>query len=340
MQLFNLMRYYAHNAFCIVGGDMKKLLSIVTVLLRAVCLVACAKTETPKEKTTVNLGLLKGPTGIGAVYLLEGETENIYNHTLFASPTDITAKIISKELDIAAVPTNLASVLYNKTEGAIQILALNTFSTLYIVSTDDSIKSVNDLEGKTILLAGQGATPEYALDYVLTNSNLKDKVTIEYASEHAEVVTALSEGKADIVVLPEPNVTTALMKCENAKAVLNLGDLWTELSNGGELSMGCVVVNREFAQANPDAVTSFLAEYARSIDKVNSDTETAGALCEKFEIVPKAAVAQKAIPRCAIRFESGDTMKAIVNGCLEILHSYNPSAVGGKLPADDFYYGI
>ena len=322
---------------------MKKLFSLILALCVAFGAVGCSKTDavdSTREKTKVNLGMLKGPTGIGSVYLMEGDTENEYNCTLFSSPTDITAKIISKELDIAAVPTNLASVLYNKTEGDVQILALNTFGTLYVVANGVEINTPEDLRGQTVLLSGQGATPEYALDYVLSACGVKEDVTVEFASEHAEVVTALAEGRASVVVLPEPNVTTALMKCPDAYVALDIGGLWAEKSRGGELSMGCVAVNREFAENNPQAVEAFLKEYADSIEKVNSDIQSAARLCEKYEIVPKAAVARQAIPRCAIRFEKGEKMKEIAEGCLEILYSYNRSAVGGKMPADDFYYGI
>ena len=130
-----------------------------------------AQASEPAEKVDINLAALSGPTALGMLDLLEkndnGEAANNYNVTIATAPDEVTGKIISGELDIAAVPTNVASTLYNKTEGQVQIAALNTMGVLYVLETGDTIQSVADLAGKTIYATGQGSTPEYALNLVL-----------------------------------------------------------------------------------------------------------------------------------------------------------------------------
>jgi len=324
---------------------MKKFITVCLILSLALfALTGCGA----KEADVVRVGMLKGPTGIGASYLMElaalGDTENKYEFTIFSSPTDINAKIISKELDIAAVPTNNASVLYNKTEGKLQVLAVNTLGTLYILENGNTVNSIADLKGKKILVSGQGATPEYTLNYILSANGIdpaKD-VTIEFVAEHAELATLLASDKADIGLLPEPNVTSVLIQNKECRIALDLDKEWNEaakLNNANSaLTMGCVIVQKEFAEAYPDSVKNFMKEYEASINYVNENVAEAAKLCEKYEIIPKAAVAQKAIPTCNIVYIDGAEMQEAMGGFLETLYNYNPASVGGKLLGEELYY--
>ena len=331
---------------------MKKIISLIMAAVMLLSLAACSSAPSssqepePVEKIDINLGLLKGPTGMGAVELLDlnekGEAANNYNFTLFSSPTDITAKIISGELDIAAVPSNLASTLYNKTQGGVTVLAVNTIGTLYIVEAGDSVHSLEDLAGKTIVAAGQGATPEYALDYVLTTAGLKDSVTVEWVPEHAEVVAKLAAGEARLGLIPEPNVTSALLQNADARIAINMSDEWDKAAeaNGSpsRLVMGCVIANSKFVEEHPENVAAFLREYEESIGFVNANVDEAARLCEHFEIIPKAAVAKKAIPSSGIVYLDGAEMRDALEAFLGVLYSYNPQIVGGNMPDDPFYY--
>ena len=173
--------------------------------------------------------MLKGPTGIGAVKLMEesekNETDGNYNINVSAAADDAMAKIISGEVDIAAVPTNIAPLIYNKTNGNIAVLAVNTLGVLYIVENGDSIHTIKDLEGKTIYSSGQGAVPEYVLNYLLEKNNVEN-VNIVYMTEHAEVAAALADGRADIALLPEPNVTAVIMKNSEIRIAVDVNDEW------------------------------------------------------------------------------------------------------------------
>ncbi|MBP3728813.1 MAG: ABC transporter substrate-binding protein [Lachnospiraceae bacterium] len=311
-----------------------------------------APETSPKDTgVSLHLGLLAGPTGMGGAKLLkdseEGRSANDYRYRIYNAPDEVTAGLISGELDIAAVPTNLAAVLYQKTKGAVQLLALNTLGVLHLLCAEgESISSVEDLKGKTVYSSGQAAVPEYVLNYILDSFGLKDQVTVVYEVEHDAVIAALATGKAKIAVLPEPKVTAALSQVTGLSRVLDLTEEWNKAveKKGGEkavLSMGCVVVRKEFADQQPAAVEAFLEDYQASIEymKNSANLEAAAGLCEEFGIIPKAAVAKKAMAGANLCFVSGGEMKAQIAPFYQILFDYNPASVGGALPDDGFYYG-
>jgi NitT/TauT family transport system substrate-binding protein len=336
--------------------SMKKILSVVLILALALSFAACGSkqeaaggTDEPEpqpqqaEDVTIRIAGLKGPTSMGLVKLMDsneaGESLNHYEFSIAGSADEITPQLVQGNLDIAAVPANLASVLYNKTEGQIRILAVNTLGVLYIVNKDGGeIASVADLAGKTIYATGKGSTPEYTLRYILAENGLDpDKdVTIEFKSEPTEVVSILQES-GGIAMLPQPFATVAQMNVEGLTTALDLTEEWNKLDNGSMLITGTLVVRKDFAEAHPAQIEAFLSEYADSTDfAVNSVAETAQ-LVEKYGIV-KAAVAEKALPKCNIVFLAGADMKAPLSGYLSTLFEQNPAAVGGALPGEDFFY--
>ncbi len=301
-----------------------------------------AEPEKPAEKVLINIAGLKGPTSLGMLQMLEndeaGTSANDYEFTLAGAADEIVGKIISGELDIAAVPTNVGATLYNKTQGEVQVAALNTLGVLYILENGDTIQSISDLAGKTLVATGQGSTPEYALNLILEKNGLKDSVTVEYKSEHSEVPPMLLGGEASIAMLPQPFVTSVLAQNESIRVALDVTEEWNKAVGGeSDLTMGCVIVRKEFAENNKEALDAFLDEYKASVDFVNSDPEAASAISEKYDII-KAAVAKKAIPECNIVFIEGDEMQKIASGCLEVLFNANPKSVGGALPNENFYY--
>ena len=307
-------------------------------------------TEQPAAQAEVRLGILAGPTGMGSAKLLqdaeEGKTANRYSYTLFSAPDQVTAKLIAGELDIAAVPTNLAAVLYQKTKGGVQLLALNTLGVLHLVTAEgESVASMEDLKGRTVYSSGQAAVPEYVLDYILDSYGLKDQVTVVYEAEHDAVIAALASGKAKIAVLPEPKVTAALAQVQGLSKALDLTVEWekaAEKNGAGDstLTMGCMVVRTDFARENKAAVDAFLPEYKASVEYMRdgANADGAAALCESFGIIPKAAVAKKALPGSNLFFAEGAEMKARITPFYEILFGFAPASVGGALPDDAFYY--
>ena len=285
---------------------------------------------------------LAGPTGIGMVGMME-DNGGEYAFTLCSAANDIVAAIASGSTDIAACPTNLAATLYQKTNGAVQLLALNTLGVLHVVTADESIQSVQDLAGRTVYATGQGSVPEYVLRYILEQNGLADSVTVEYVAEHSELATLLAAGRAEIGVLPEPHVTSALMQNDSLRAALDVTALFEDAARADGkadmvLSMGCVIVRRAYAQEHPEAIAQLLTDYAASVEQVNADVSAAAQLVQKHGILPKAAVAERAIPNCHIVFVTGDAMRAQIEPLYQLLYDANPASVGGALPDDAFYY--
>ena len=299
--------------------------------------MAAETTETTENAETIHAGALKGPTAMGMAQLLDDEE---YEFTIATSPDEIVPMIVQGKVDIAAVPANLAAVLYQKTEQKVSVLAANTLGVLYIVENGDTVKSVEDLKGKTIYASGKGATPEYALNSVLEANGIDPQkdVTIEFKSEHAEVVAALAQDQTAVGLLPQPFVTTALMKNENLKVALDLNELReSSVEDGSRLVTGVVVVRNEFAEENKEALDAFMDAYKESVDFVNTDTEAAAEIIGAHDIVAKE-VAAKAIPECSIVFIEGDEMETMLSGYLATLEEQNPEIIGGSLPDEAFYY--
>ena len=333
---------------------IKSIVSLLLALMLALSLTACGsqantEPEQPDDTPTaaeVNLYVLSGPTGIGAMNLWAaadaGETENTYHITMSGANDEVVAAISKGEADIAAVATNMAAALYNKTEGGVTVLAVNTLGVLSLLGNGQEAATIADLAGKTIYAPGQGANPEYILRYVLTGNGLDpDKdVTIQFVGEGSELLTVWQTDPEAIIMAPQPVATSILMQNENAVTLFNMTDEWDKVSGGDStLMMGCVIVRNEFLQENPGAVALFLQEYAASIEKAQSDVEGTAALCEQYGLIPKAALAKAAIPSCGLTFVTGAEMKSALSGYLQVMFDADLKSVGGAMPGDDFYYG-
>ncbi|MBQ9142018.1 MAG: ABC transporter substrate-binding protein [Lachnospiraceae bacterium] len=327
---------------------MKKTLK--RIVTAGICLVmmlgalaGCGKTEA--EKVTVRIGGMKGPTSMGLVFLQEetangGALEN-YEFTMVTAADELLPLMIKGELDIALVPANVASVLYNKTEGGVTVIDINTLGVLYMVSGDDSIHTVADLKGKTIYLTGKGTTPDYVLHYILSANGFTDAdVILEYKSEATEVAALLAENADAIGLLPQPFVTSACMQNEALSVVMDMNEQWSILQGegGSRMVTGVTVVRNEFLEENETAVKHFLQEHKESAELINSNVEKGAELVANAGIIAKAPIAQKAIPECNITYIDGEEMKQALSGYLQVLFEQDAKAVGGSLPGEDFYY--
>ena len=348
---------------------MKKILSLlIAMVLMMSTLASCitekdidkalgvTDTNSPEETASpennelsnepVRVFTLKGPTGMGMAPLMKKNDEKTaklnYNFTVASAADEFTGSIVKGEFEIACVPTNLAAVLNTKTEGAIQIAAVNTLGVLYLLENGSSINSVYDLEGKTIYSSGQGAVPEYALNYILDTFDINCEVI--YEAEHDVVVADIMSKTATVALLPEPKVTAALKNekaPEGLRIALDLNELWAQAceKNGDDsvLYMGCIIVNKVWANEHPNELAAFLSEYKASVDEVNNDPENSSKIIAEYGIIPKAPLAKAAIPNAKIVFITGEEMIKGLNGFYEILKSYNPKAIGGNIPAESIY---
>lgn len=321
---------------------MKKIVALImTGVLMSTALLGCVSPKTG----TVNIGSLKGPTSIGLVKLMDdankGSTANSYSFEMATTADEILPKMVSGELDIALVPANVASVLYNKTNGGVVAIDINTLGVLYAVSGDGSISSVNDLEGKTVYVTNKGTTPDYAIQYLLSSNGLSTgDVTIEYKSEATEVAASLKANPDAVGILPQPFATAACVQNDELSPVLDLTKEWDSVQGegGSRLVTGVTVVRKGFLENNEDVVKTFMQEHQKSADFVNSNVEEAAQLVVNTGIIEKAPIAQKAIPKCNITYIDKEEMKAALEGYLNVLYSQDASSIGGSLPGEDFYY--
>ena len=333
-------------------------LALALILSLAACGGKQEGTAAPEtaDPVTLNVAAMTGPTGMGLAFLLDAfgvvETPqeeplgqavtaqgNSFHFMLAATADEITPLLIKGELDAACVPANLASALYNKTEGGIVTLAINTLGVLYIVEKGESIRSLADLKGKTIVSAGKGSVPEYGLRYLLRENDIDPDadLTIEWKSEQSECVAALASGAADIALMPQPYVTVAQGKIENLRVAVSLTEEWDALDNGSAMLTGVVVARKEVVENHPEAVQDFLTAYEASVGSVQADPAKAAEIIGNYGIVA-AAVAEKALPHCNIVCITGTEMQEKLSGYLAALYAQEPAAVGGALPGEDFYY--
>ena len=346
---------------------MKKYLALlISVLLVMTMFTACGDNgggETPDgatpstpvadSRTKVNVTAISGPTGVGLVNLMkkqsDGTSANNYTFNVVTAPDQAVAAINNGSADIAAVPTNLAATLFQKSGGKVQILAVNTECVLHILAEKKKkITNVNDLKGKTIYTSGKGANPEYILNYVLKRNGLtvgKD-VKVEFVADNDVLTTMMINGTAKIAMVPEPKASVVLNKNKNVSRVLNMNAAWIQKDGkvppASEITsyplMGCVIARTEFIQQNQQAVRDFLAEYKASIESVKANVDEAAALCATYKILPNAEIAKAAIPHCALIYLDALDMRRYLHPYLTVLFEYNPTSIGNKIPGPDFYY--
>lgn len=344
----------------------KILLMLVLLLIITAMGVACTKTETTapevveevveepveeaveepvteEEKPVVRLAAMTGPTGIGAVNMIEksalGESKFQIEPTIVGTPDEIVSKLANDELDLAIIPANLSSVIYNNTGGKIKALAINNLGVLYVLESGDTINSMEDLKGTTVISTGKGTTPEFSLNYLLQANDINPEtdLTIEFKTEATEVAQLMISGNANIAVVPEPMVTNIMMKNENVRIALSFNDEWNKVSSDSKLVTGVLVGRTAFLDENSDLISDLLSEYKSSIDTAKSDVANTALLTEKYGIIA-AAVAEKAIPNCNLEYIDGDALKTDLSGYLQTLFDANPKAIGGQMPDEGFFY--
>jgi len=337
---------------------MKKLIILILILTLALSLAACDKeqkgqdiveetpaatpsdepieTQKPKEDVVIKIASLAGPTGMGLVNLVN-DTSGKYAVEILTQPDQLTPKIISGEVDVATIPANLAAVLFNKMQGGISVVAVNTKGVLYLLGMDESITSFKDLDGKDVVLTGQGASPEYIANDLFNNNNVSPNLS--FMTAHADLSNAMAAGDVDLAILPEPFVSITLAQNKDLKVLVDLNEEWKSLyGEDVEIPLGVTIVNNDFLEANKEAFASFLLDYAASVDYVNSDVEEAAKDIVKAGIFPKEAIVKRAIPRSGITFESPSDTKMMLEEYFNVLFESNPKSIGGSLPSEEFYY--
>ena len=309
---------------------------ILTAALAVPMFTGCASKD---DDITIRIGSLQGPTTIGIANMMDEESSvasSAYEFTMSTQPDEIAASLNAGDIDIALIPANLAAILYNRTEGGVRVIDINTYGVLYCLSTNTDIQSVGSLAGRTVITTGQGATPEYAINYLLDQYGITD-CTLDFKTEGSEVIASLQQNPDQIAILPQPAATAAMAQIDGLGVAFSLDDAWNEVSTDSALVTGVTVVRTEFLEQHPDAVARFIVDHHNSVILANTNVEHTAQLIVDLGIVGAVPVAQRAIPLCNIVCMTGDQMKTDLSGYLQTLYDANPQSVGGALPGDDFY---
>lgn len=348
--------------------NVKRILAVVLVALLVFSFAACQQknendttsaSQSPIATTNeykgekIKVAALKGPTGMGMVKLMESDT---YDVQLIGDPTEIPALVATGAVDVAACPLNLAANIYKKTNGGAKMIGINTLGLLYVVANGIEINSINDLKGQTVYATGQGATPEFIINYILEENGLKDDVKVEYLSEHSELATKMISGDVTLSILPEPFVTLVTSKNDKCKVSVSLTDEWEKINSDAQLSMGCVIATKNFIENNPDGLAKFIADNKESVEYVNVNPEAASdkivangiideavfavdsSISEKKQAAAKAEKVNGVITRCNIVFIDGQQMVNIADSNFNVYFNADPTSIGGSMPTADLYY--
>lgn len=330
---------------------LKRLSALMLAMLLLLSFAACGGkdggedsdvTDAPEtnyeREVKTKIAALNGPTGLGLAEI-KADRSYAYDVEYYSDPQEVGPLLIKGEVDIAALPLNMAANLYKKTDGKIKMLAINTLGVLHVLSKDDSIKSVTDLKGKTVYSSGQGATPEYIVNYILRKNGLEPgkDVTIEYKTAHNELATLAVEGSVDICILPEPFASKVLAKNESYKRVLDLTAEWGKVSSA-KLAQGCLVARADYIEQNPEIIKEFMSFYEASVNFVNNENNAGAVFLAKNGYFDTPQLAADTIPNCNIVFITGEEMKKTATENFTVLFEANPASVGGGIPADALYY--
>lgn len=324
-------------------NKIKRLSALVMLLIFVFSLGACGKTAEAKDDVITRVGSLKGPTTMGLANFISecSIDENApYTFTMETQADVLLGEIAQGNLDIALVPANVAAILYKKTEGGVKVININTLGVLYMVSGDESINDIKDLEGKTVYLTGLGTTPDLVLRYLLLQNGMdENSLTLEYKSEATEVAAMLAENPEAVGLLPQPFVTAALLQNEELSIVMDMTEKWDEKSeNGSMMVTGVTIATTDYIENHPGALKAFMDNQKASVEKAESDVTGTADIIVALGIVEKAPVASMALPYCNIVFITGDEMKNALTGYYGALYEMDPSSVGGEVPDDAFYY--
>lgn len=323
---------------------MKKIIALFCAAALMFSLCACASTEKQNaENSPIRVFMINGPTGIGAVNLMEnsanGKTANKYNFSVVTEPNEIVAKISTGQADIAAISTNLAAKIYNKTGGGVYVLAVNTSGVLKMLTMNTEIKDFNDLKGKKVYAMGKGANPETIINYLLKRDGIKnEELSLNFLADASELATVFAKEPNAVIIAPEPAASSILIKYPSAKVALDLTDEWCRYKGNGGIWMGCIIARKDFVDNNASLVEAFLNEYEASVKSAETDVKISAELCEKYGIIANRKIAEKSLPQSNICFVSGEKMKRDLSKYLNVLYNFDNQSIGGKLPKDDFYY--
>ena len=299
------------------------------------------------DATEVNVGMIMGPPSMGMGWMIheneEGNTYNDYNFEVGGVDyTALASKLNTGDYDIIHCPSNVGAILYNNKDlkEEVEVIDISNLGLLYILTTDDSVKSMDDLKGRTVYSIGEGGPPEYTFGYLLDQEGLSDDVNFSFRSTPFEVLNLLQDEEDSIALLPQPFVEVAKLLVPDLKVPIDITEEWDnlKLESGAESVTTITIVRKKFLEEHEQAVVEYLNLLKKSVAYSLSHVDEAAEWTDTYETFLNPEVAADAIPYVNMCALTGQEMKEKLEGFLKIMYDYNPDAVGGSMPDDDFYY--
>jgi len=321
---------------------MKRLFIISAALLLVIFPVPAQ--NSPGSTSTAKVAVIRGPSGIASAWMMAEPPAGAgvrFEFVTVAGADMVVAKLMNGEIEAGVLPVNVAAKLFNS--GApIRSLAVVGNGMVKFLTLDPSVRTLSDLKGKTIHIAGQKATPDYLFQYLCKKAGLilgQDYQAV-YSLAYPEIAAGIAAGKLQYAVLPEPFATQALMQNPAISTPVDLKAEWKASTGLDDYPMSLLVARKQLVELHPDAVRLILDRYRASITKTLDNPAITGKLAEALDLGVKAQVAVSAIPVSNFTFIEAPAARKSVEALLSVFIQFEPASVGGALPADAFYARI
>jgi NitT/TauT family transport system substrate-binding protein len=319
------------------------LVSLVLFIAVMPTLVAQAAQEAlAADQVIVDMAVMQGPSGFGTIGLNRNEgrldDQTRIDLSVYPSPNEVIARLANGELDIAALPTNVAANLYAKGV-PVKTAAVVGEGMLLFLTTDKTITELSDLQNRKISIPGSGSTPDQMTKILVSalGFDYESDVQLDYSiASPAQLAQMMIAGKLDLAVLPEPFVTMVLNANDQTVPLLDVQILWSALTGTGNYPMTVIVVSDGFIAEHSDRLPLVMGAIKDSVEWVNANPGDAGVMIEEAGIM-KAAMATPAIPRCNLVFRTATEGYDAMDTYLKVLHGFDYASVGGSVPDESFY---
>lgn len=324
---------------------MKKIFAVLmSLLITSSLVVGCSSKNNEQQPVTVNVG---APDGLPAIAIAKLAQENPeikegykVRYTLEVTSDVLSTDVMKEALDIAIVPSNMASIAFNKTSNY-QIAGTVGNGSFYLVSSDEDVNGLNSsLEGKEVGNIGKGLTPDITVQALLKEQKVNSSaIKFNYSNEASDLVSLLATKKLSTGIVPEPALSGLLTKNPDLKVICGVNDTWKDVfKNENGYPQSTLIVKSSFAKENPEFVASFIKALDENIKYTNENPKEAGEFAVKFGVNVKAPLLVKAIDRTNLKFISIDDCKDDYVNYYKSLFSFNPKVLGGKVPNENIYY--
>ncbi len=266
---------------------------------------------------------------------------------VWKNPDQMRALVLSGDVDFIATPTNVAANLYNR--GAdIRLLNVSIWGVLWMVSRDNSLKTLADFKDKEIAMPFRGDMPDIIFSKLAKESGLDPKkdFKLRYVSNPLDAMQLLILRRVDHALLAEPAVSMALRKTQSYPMKIIAPDLYRSVDlqkEWGRLlkrkssipQAGMALINKKL---DKHIIQRFIEEYEKATNWCLEYPDEAGKIvAEHIELLTPEAVSDS-IKVSQFKHVSANDARVELDYFFNILLESTPAVIGGKLPDDGFFY--